>query len=148
MIDVRVQPEPFELAAESARLIAGRTDIGAVASFVGLVRGESEADALTLEHYPAMTQRALRNIADEAARRWPLHGITVIHRVGRLAPGEPIVLVLTAAAHRGEAFAACEFVMDYLKTCAPFWKKEEVAGEARWIEARAEDESAAARWRR
>jgi molybdopterin synthase catalytic subunit len=148
MIDVRVQPEPFDLAGESARLTAGRTDIGAVASFVGLVRGESEADALTLEHYPAMTEKALQCIADDAARRWPLMGITVVHRVGRLAPGEPIVLVLTAAAHRAEALAACEFLMDYLKTRAPFWKKEEVAGREGWVEARAEDECAAARWRR
>jgi molybdopterin synthase catalytic subunit len=146
MITVRVQAEPFDLAAETAALAAGRPDIGALATFTGLVRGKDEADALTLEHYPAMTERALREIAEEAARRWPILAGTVIHRHGRLAPGEPIVLVAIAAAHRGEAFAACEFLMDYLKTRAPFWKKEEVAGREAWVEARAEDESAAARW--
>ena len=146
MISVRVQAEAFDIAAEMQSLAAGRTDVGAIASFTGLVRGASPDDAMTLEHYPAMTEKALNAIAEEAARRWPLLGLTVIHRHGRLAPGDPIVLVLTAASHRGDAFAACEFLMDYLKTKAPFWKKEEVAGAARWVEARAEDDTAAARW--
>jgi molybdopterin synthase catalytic subunit len=146
-ITVRVQTEAFDATAETLAITAGRTDIGAVASFTGLVRGNEDAGALTLEHYPAMTERSLRDIAAEATQRWPLLGLTVIHRTGRLAPGAPIVLVIVAAAHRGAAFAACEFVMDYLKTRAPFWKKEEVAGTERWVEARDDDDTAARRWK-
>lgn len=146
MITVRVQTEAFDLGAETHALSDGRTDIGAVASFVGLVRG-GEIEAMTLEHYPAMTAKALKAIAAEAAGRWPLLGGTVIHRHGRLLPGDPIVLVAIAAAHRGDAFAACAFIMDYLKTGAPFWKKEETGGESRWVDARAEDEAARDRWR-
>ena len=147
MIRVRVQAGSFDVAAETAALTEGRTDIGAVASFIGLVRGAAD-DALTLEHYPAMTGKALNAIARTAADRWPLAAVTVIHRHGRLPPGEPIVLVLTAAAHRGDAFAACAYLMDQLKTKAPFWKKEETAGAAQWVDARAEDDAAAARWTR
>jgi molybdopterin synthase catalytic subunit len=145
MITVRVQTETFDLGEETRALSNGRTDIGAVASFVGLVRG-GEIEAMTLEHYPAMTAKALEAIAAEAAGRWPLLGGTVIHRHGRLLPGDPIVLVAIAAAHRGDAFAACAFIMDYLKTGAPFWKKEETGGESRWVDAKAEDEAARDRW--
>lgn len=145
MISVRVQTEAFDLGEETRALSDGRTDIGAVASFVGLVRG-GEIEAMTLEHYPAMTAKALEAIAAEAAERWPLLGGTVIHRHGRLLPGDPIVLVTIAAAHRGDAFAACAFIMDYLKTGAPFWKKEETGGESRWVDAKAEDEAARDRW--
>lgn len=145
MITVRVQTETFDLGVETRVLSNGRTDIGAVASFVGLVRG-GEIEAMTLEHYPAMTAKALEAIAAEAAERWPLLGGTVIHRHGRLLPGDPIVLVAIAAAHRGDAFAACAFIMDYLKTGAPFWKKEETGGESRWVDAKAEDEAARDRW--
>lgn len=145
MITVRVQTETFDLGVETRALSNGRTDIGAVASFVGLVRG-GEIEAMTLEHYPAMTAKALEAIAAEAAGRWPLLGGAVIHRHGRLLPGDPIVLVAIAAAHRGDAFAACAFIMDYLKTGAPFWKKEETGGESRWVDAKAEDEAARDRW--
>ena len=146
MITVRVQTEAFDLAAETRALSDGRTDVGAIASFVGLVRG-GEIEAMTLEHYPAMTAKALEAIAAEAAVRWPLLGGIVIHRHGRLLPGDPIVLVAIAAAHRGDAFAACAFIMDYLKTGAPFWKKEETGGESRWVDAKAEDDAARDRWR-
>ncbi|WP_300534395.1 molybdenum cofactor biosynthesis protein MoaE [Sphingosinicella sp.] len=145
MITVRVQTEAFDLAAETRALSDGRTDIGAIASFVGLVRG-GEIEAMTLEHYPAMTTKALEAIAGEARRRWPLLGGTVIHRHGRLLPGDPIVLVAIAATHRGDAFDACAFIMDYLKTGAPFWKKEETGGESRWVEAKTEDDTARDRW--
>ena len=144
---VRVQEAPFDVAAEMAALTAGRTDIGAVASFTGLCRADDGLTAMVLEHYPAMTQRALEAIAAEAAQRWPLTGCTVIHRVGRLEPGTPIVLVLTASAHRAAALDACAFLMDWLKTKAPFWKREELAaGGARWVEARDADTDAASRW--
>ena len=146
---IAVQQEAFDLGAEVDALRAGRTDIGAVASFVGLARDLNEGlgvSAMTLEHYPGMTEKALAAIVDDARRRWPLQDLTVIHRVGRLLPGDPIVLVAVAAAHRGEAFAACEFLMDYLKTRAPFWKKEETPGGERWVEARASDDEAAGRW--
>jgi len=145
MISVRVQTETFDLGTETRALSEGRTDIGAVASFVGLVRG-GEIEAMTLEHYPAMTAKALEAIAAEAAERWALLGGTVIHRHGRLLPGDPIVLVAIAAAHRGDAFAACAFIMDYLKTGAPFWKKEETGGASRWVEAKPEDDAARDRW--
>jgi molybdopterin synthase catalytic subunit len=146
---IAVQQEAFDLGAEVDALRAGRTDIGAVASFVGLARDLNEGlgvSAMTLEHYPGMTEKALGAIVEEARRRWPLQDVTVIHRVGRLLPGDPIVLVAVAAAHRGEAFAACEFLMDYLKTRAPFWKKEETPDGERWVEARASDDASAARW--
>ena len=125
----------------------GRSDIGAVASFVGQVRGDDGLTALTIEHYPGMTEREIARHVDDATRRWPLLGITVIHRIGRLLPGAPIVLVATAAAHRGPAFAACEFLMDYLKTRAPFWKQEERGDQHTWVEARASDGEAARRWK-
>lgn len=138
MIEVRVQPEPFDLAAEAAALTAGRTDIGALVTFTGLVRDH----VLSLEHYPGMTERQLRAVAAEACARWPLLGGTVVHRFGDLAPGDPIVLVAVAAAHRGAAFDAASFLMDWLKTRAPFWKR---SGEA-WVDAKASDNDAAARW--
>lgn len=136
---MRVQAEAFDLGVEAAALTVGRTDVGAVVTFIGLVRDV----ALTLEHYPGMTQRQLRAVADEAAARWPLLGGMVIHRHGMLAPGEPIVLVAVAAAHRAAAFEAASFLMDWLKTRAPFWKHEAGAG---WVEAKASDDAAAARW--
>ena len=147
---VRVQEAPFDLAAESAALTAGREDVGAVASFVGLCRADGGLSALVLEHYPGMTERAIAGIAAEACARWPLSGCTVVHRVGRLRPGEPIVLVLTASPHRAAALESCAFLIDWLKTGAPFWKREEFADgrEERWVEAKAEDDAAAARWAR
>jgi molybdopterin synthase catalytic subunit len=145
-INVHIQHEDFELADEIEALTAQTT--GAVASFVGLVRGGDDLDALVLEHYPGMTEREIGRIVEEACARWTLDGVTVIHRVGRLEAGARIVLVAVAAAHRGAAFAACQFVMDYLKTRAPFWKQEERGGEVRWIEAKASDDAAAGRWRK
>lgn len=144
---IRVQEAPFDLARESAALTEGRTDVGGVASFVGVCRADDGLQALVLEHYPGMTERAIARIAEEAVARWPLTGCTVIHRVGRLRPGEPIVLVLTASAHRTAALEGCAFLIDWLKTKAPFWKREEFAsGAERWVEAKAEDDAAAARW--
>jgi molybdopterin synthase catalytic subunit len=146
---VSVQEADFDVGAEIAALSAGRRDVGAVASFVGLVREANEGDrvsAMTLEHYPGMTERALGEIVAEAERRWPLLGLRVIHRVGRLQPGERIVFVGAASENRGAAFAACEFLMDYLKTRAPFWKREDTPQGARWVEARDSDDAAAARW--
>lgn len=144
---VLVQEAEFDIAAEMALLTDGRTDIGAVASFTGVCRSDDGLTAMVLEHYPAMTERAIARIADEAMERWPLTGCTVIHRVGRLVPGAPIVLVLAASAHRAAALEACAFLMDWLKTKAPFWKREEPReGAPRWVEARAEDDAAAARW--
>lgn len=145
MIEIRVQAGDFDPGAEIAGLHAGRDDIGAVASFVGLVRG-GEVAAMTLEHYPGMTERQLRDVADEAAARWPLQGVVVVHRYGRLVPGDRIVLVAVASPHRAAAFEACAFLMDWLKTQAPFWKREETADGARWVEAKADDDAAAARW--
>lgn len=147
---IRIQREDFDPGAEIAAL--GREaggGVGAVASFVGLVRSENDGTsvgAMTLEHYPGMTEKAIAAIVTEAKRRWQVRACTVIHRVGELAPGERIVLVAVASAHRGDAFAACEFIMDYLKTRAPFWKKERTSAGARWVEARAADDAAAARW--
>jgi molybdopterin synthase catalytic subunit len=134
-----------------ARLTATDPDIGAVVSFTGLVRqmtGDGPIREMALEHYPGMTERALEAIAAEAQSRWPLQGIRVIHRYGPLKPGDRIVLVLTASRHRKAAFEAAEFLMDYLKTRAPFWKKEDHAGDTRWVDARDTDDSAAARWRK
>jgi molybdopterin synthase catalytic subunit len=146
---VRVQTEDFDVGAEIARLRADNRKVGAVASFVGVVRDLSEgADvaAMTLEHYPGMTEKALEAIVAQAKSRWTLYEVLVIHRVGELRPADQIVLVAVASAHRGEAFAACEFVMDYLKTEAPFWKKEASAGGGRWVDARESDDAARARW--
>ncbi|HUF55763.1 MAG TPA: molybdopterin synthase catalytic subunit MoaE [Thermohalobaculum sp.] len=148
---VSVQAEDFDIGAEIARLTAGAADAGAVVSFTGLVRGgagEDAIEAMELEHYPAMTERALDAIVAEAERRWPLAGVRVIHRHGRLEPGARIVLVLTASRHRGAAFEAAEFLMDYLKTRAPFWKKEHGGKGAAWVDAREADDDAARRWER
>ena len=146
MATVQVQPAPFDTGAEMAALLAGRTDVGGVACFVGVVRGEG-IHAMTLEHYPGMTERALHSIASEAEARWDLVGCTVIHRYGRLLPGDPIVLVLAASRHRQAALDATAFLMDWLKTRAPFWKQEErVDGTAGWVKAREADDAAAARW--
>jgi len=147
---IRVQSETFDLGTEVDAMREGRTDIGAIASFVGLARDLNEGSgvaAMTLEHYPGMTEKALAALVDEANSRWTLLDVSVIHRVGRLLPGDPIVLVAVASSHRGEAFAACEFIMDFLKTRAPFWKKEETPSGERWVEARASDDAAAERWR-
>src|SRR4051812_29653953 len=138
---ISVQREDFDLTAE-VKLIKGSPKIGAIASFVGVVREV----AMALEHYPGMTERAIGKIVDEARARWQLLDCTVIHRYGELEPSDQIVLVAVASAHRGDAFAACEFIMDYLKTRAPFWKKEQGAQGARWVEARAADDAAAERW--
>ena len=147
MATVRVQEGTFDLAAESAVLSAGRTDVGGLASFVGLCRADDGLEALVLEHYPGMTERALAGIAAEAEARWPLTGCTVIHRHGRILPGEPIVLVLAASRHRTAALEACAFLIDWLKTGAPFWKHEEFAGGAtRWVAAKDSDDAAAAKW--
>ncbi|MEQ1592337.1 MAG: molybdopterin synthase catalytic subunit MoaE [Thiobacillaceae bacterium] len=147
---IAIQTEPFDVGIETAAISQSRTDIGAIASFVGLARdmnSGSEVSAMTLEHYPAMTSKALAAIVDQAMQRWPLLDVSVIHRVGRLLPGDPIVLVIVAASHRAEAFAACEFLMDYLKTQAPFWKKESTPEGERWVDARESDNAAADRWR-
>ena len=147
MARIQVQEALFDMAAESAALTAGRTDVGGVASFLGVCRGDDGLAAMVLEHYPGMTERALGRIAAEAEASWPLTGCTVIHRVGRILPGEPIVLVLTASAHRAAALESCAFLIDWLKTKAPFWKREEFAdGDARWVAAKNEDDAAAARW--
>ena len=142
---VRLQREDFDIGAEIARLSQGRTDVGAVASFTGICRGGDIA-AMTLEHYPGMAEAEIERHVQEAEQRWPLLGVTVIHRYGRLVPGDNIVLVATASQHREAAFAAAEFLMDYLKTRAPFWKKEERAGGDGWVEARQSDAAAAERW--
>jgi molybdopterin synthase catalytic subunit len=147
---VRVQAEDFDVGRELASLTQGRTDVGGLASFVGLVRASndgSSVDGMTLEHYPGMTEKALADICAQAHSRWDLIDSLVIHRVGHLSPGDRIVLVGVASAHRGEAFEACEFIMDYLKTRAPFWKKEDTADGERWVEARASDDVAAGRWK-
>lgn len=146
---VRVQAEPFDAAREEARLRDGRRDIGAILSFTGLCRDEDgPLAALEIEHYPGMAEAEIARVAQAALARWPLLGLTVIHRFGLIRPGEKIVLVVAAARHRGEAFAAAEFMMDYLKTSAPFWKKEHRAdGSAGdWVEAKAADDAAALRW--
>jgi molybdopterin synthase catalytic subunit len=148
---VRVQEASFDAGAEIAALTAGRRDVGAVATFIGVVRDRNEGDAvghMTLEHYPGMTERALEAICAEAESRWKLIDVRVVHRVGTLAPGEAIVFVGVSSAHRGAAFAACEFVMDFLKTQAPFWKREDTPAGSRWVEARASDDQAAGRWKR
>ena len=146
---IKVQDAPFDVGAELAALSAGRTDIGAVASFTGLVRdvaGDRQISAMTLEHYSGMTEKKLAEIDAEAQRRWPLEASLIIHRYGRLEPGEQIVLVVTASAHRAAALESCAFLIDWLKTKAPFWKLEETGGEAKWVDARATDDKAAERW--
>jgi molybdopterin synthase catalytic subunit len=143
---VRLQSTDFDAAAETALLTRGRTDVGAVVTFTGICRGDEAMAAMTLEHYPGMAEAEIARHVAEAEARWPLLGVTVIHRHGRLTPGDNIVLVATAACHRGDAFAAAEFLMDYLKTRAPFWKQEERAEGAAWVEAKSADDSAADRW--
>jgi molybdopterin synthase catalytic subunit len=146
---VRVQTQDFDVGAEMAALRRANPKIGAVASFIGVVRDVNEGDAvhgMTLEHYPGMTERALEKIVAEAKSRWDIIDVLVVHRVGTLMPTDQIVLVAVTGAHRGEAFAACEFVMDYLKTRAPFWKREQTPEGMRWVEARSADDAAAQRW--
>jgi molybdopterin synthase catalytic subunit len=148
---IRVQKEGFDPGREIAALTEGRTDVGGVASFVGVVRAGHAGAALssmTLEHYPGMTEKQLAAIEDEARSRWPLQACLIIHRVGRLLPGERIVLVATASAHRAAALESCAFLIDWLKTKAPFWKKEETTDGERWVETRASDDEAAERWAR
>jgi molybdopterin synthase catalytic subunit len=154
MNEISVQEADFDVGDEIAALSAGDAMAGAVASFVGLVRADKLAEgsagagvtAMTLEHYPGMTESALAGIVAEARRRWALRRVRVIHRVGRMLPGERIVFVGVGSSHRGDAFAACEFIMDYLKTQAPFWKKEETPEGGRWVDARESDDHAASRW--
>jgi molybdopterin synthase catalytic subunit len=153
---IRVQEADFDIGAELAQLTDGRRDIGGVACFVGLVRdmlrkpeaGEESITAMTLEHYPGMTEKRLAEIEAEARARWPLEGSLIIHRVGRLLPGERIVLVATASSHRQAALESCQFLIDWLKTQAPFWKLEETSSGSHWVAARASDDQAAERWRR
>ena len=152
---IRVQREDFDPGAELAGFAAGNTAVGGICTFVGVVREREggQADdggigAMTLEHYPGMTEKELARIEDEARRRWPLEDVLVIHRHGRLVPGDRIVLVATASAHRKAAFESCEFLIDWLKTRAPFWKKEETTAGARWVAAKESDDAAAGRWKR
>ena len=146
---VRLQREAFDVAAETAALTRGRTDIGALVTFTGICRGAESGEpiaALTLEHYPGMAEAEIARHVEEAKSRWPLLGVTVVHRYGRIEPGENIVLVVTASSHREAAFAAAEFLMDYLKTRAPFWKQVESAAGRAWVDAKDADDTAAARW--
>jgi molybdopterin synthase catalytic subunit len=149
-VSVRVQTEDFDIGAEIAQLRKGNAKIGAIASFIGLVRDINEGDhvsTMTLEHYPGMTEKALEEIVAQAKSRWDIYDALVVHRVGKLVPLDQIVLVVVTSAHRGDAFDACEFLMDYLKTQAPFWKKEHTEKGARWVDARESDDAAAARWK-
>ena len=146
---VRIQREPFDIGAEAAKLTRGRTDAGAVVTFTGICRGDENGQpiaALTLEHYPGMAEAEIERHVAEAAERWPLIGVTVIHRYGRIAPGEDIMMVVTVSSHRAAAFAAADFLMDYLKTRAPFWKQVEKADGKIWVEAKTSDDAAAERW--
>jgi len=146
---IKVQREDFDSQAVVDALRAGRADIGAVVTFVGLVRDTAQSElisAMELEHYPGMTEKALRDIVEQAHQRWQLQGASIIHRVGKLKPAEQIVLVAVASPHRGEAFQACEFMMDFLKTRAPFWKKEYTEQGAHWVDARESDDAALKRW--
>jgi len=148
---IKVQREDFDIGAELARLTDGNTKVGGLAMFVGLVRdlaNSGELSAMTLEHYPGMTERRLAEIEAEARSRWPLEGVLVIHRYGRLEPGDRIVLVATTSSHRQAALESCAFLIDWLKTKAPFWKLEEGAGGAEWVEARTSDDRAAEKWKR
>jgi molybdopterin synthase catalytic subunit len=145
---IRIQTEDFDIAALHRELLAGRSDVGAIASFIGLVR-DLEGDPLqqmTLEHYPGMTESALQDIASRAQRRWEIVDLGIVHRVGALAPADQIVLVSVLSSHRADAFAACQFIMDYLKTEAPFWKKEVSEQGAKWVESRASDDQAREKW--
>ncbi|HEU0290836.1 MAG TPA: molybdopterin synthase catalytic subunit MoaE [Burkholderiales bacterium] len=147
---VKIQTADFDVSAEIAALRRGNPKVGAVASFVGVVRDVNEGDAvaeMVLEHYPGMTEKAIEEIIGQARGRWNIIDALVVHRVGLLKPADQIVLVVVTSGHRGDAFAACEFIMDYLKTRAPFWKKEQAGGGARWVEAREADDIAAERWR-
>jgi molybdopterin synthase catalytic subunit len=148
-VTIRIQQADFDIAGEIAALTKGRTDIGAVVSFSGICRDDEKGEAiaaLTLEHYPGMAEAEIARHAETAMSRWPLTGLSVVHRVGRITPGENIVLVLTASKHRQAAFQAAEFLMDYLKANAPFWKREESAKGTSWVDARSHDDAAAARW--
>ena len=148
-VTIRIQTGDFDVNHEIAALTASRTDIGAVVTFSGICRGPEAGDAttaLTLEHYPGMAEAEIARHAEQAMARWPLTGITIVHRVGRIVPGENIMVVLTASAHRQAAFQAAEFLMDYLKAHAPFWKREETAEGAGWVAAKTDDDDAAARW--
>ncbi|KAB2886544.1 MAG: molybdopterin synthase catalytic subunit MoaE [Pseudorhodoplanes sp.] len=148
-VTIRLQREDFDAGAEMARLVGGRTDIGAVVTFSGICRDHEDGrgvTAMTLEHYPGMAEDEIARHVAEAQSRWPLQGVTVIHRYGRMTPGDNIVLVVTASAHRDAAFAAAEFLMDFLKTRAPFWKREEHGGAASWVDAKESDDHAARRW--
>jgi molybdopterin synthase catalytic subunit len=148
---IRLQREDFDVATEQQLLARGRPDVGAVVTFTGICRGGEGAyaiTAMTLEHYPGMAEQEIAHHVAEAEQRWPLMGVTIIHRYGRLVPGDNIVLVVTAAAHRGDAFAAAEFLMDFLKTKAPFWKLEERVDDKNWVSAKDQDDLAAERWKR
>ena len=147
MRTIRIQTEIFDVNAEIVALTKGRSDIGAVVTFSGHVRGDGGLTSMTLEHYPGMTEREIARHAEEAEKRWPLLGLTIIHRVGKLAPGAPIVLVAVASSHRQAAFEAAEFLMDYLKARAPFWKEESRGGTTAWVEGRAADEDQVRRWK-
>jgi molybdopterin synthase catalytic subunit len=146
--NIHIQVEDFDVSDEVDALTAEAPQTGAVATFTGYVRGDNGLTALTLEHYPGMTEHEISRIAADAAKRWSLTGVTIIHRVGRLEVGERIVLVAVASSHRAAAFEACEFLMDYLKTRAPFWKLEERGGQSGWVDAKASDDAAAERWRK
>ncbi|MCC9620799.1 molybdopterin synthase catalytic subunit MoaE [Thalassospira sp. MA62] len=149
MARITVQQDDFDPGAELAALTDGRADIGATVSFVGLVRdlhGGDQVSSLTLDHYPGMTERELEKIAQQASDRWPLDDVRIVHRVGRMLPGERIVLVIVASAHRRAAFEACDFIMDFLKTRAPFWKREETPNGDHWVDAKASDDADADRW--
>lgn len=148
-VTIRIQSDDFDIAAEIAALTKAKADIGAVVSFSGICRsgeGDKAIAAMTLEHYSGMAEAEIARHVHEATSRWPLHGVTVIHRYGRVVPGDNIVLVLAVSKHREAAFQAAEFLMDYLKTNAPFWKSEERAGDTQWVDAQAHDDDAAARW--
>ncbi|MEQ8267259.1 MAG: molybdenum cofactor biosynthesis protein MoaE [Parvibaculum sp.] len=144
---IRVQTEDFDIGAEVAALTRGRTDIGAVVTFSGLVRGTGGIASMELEHYPGMTEKELARIEAEANARWPLQASLIIHRVGRLSPGDNIVLVVTASLHRQAAFESASFLMDYLKTSAPFWKREDTGDKSQWVDARESDDTAMAKWK-
>jgi len=149
MSDVRIQTEDFDLSIEMAQLRAGNAKVGAIVNFVGTVRDLNEGASVAemeLEHYPGMTEQSIQAIIDQAKQRWPIYHALVIHRVGPLKPMDQIVLVAVTSPHRGEAFSACEFIIDYLKTEAPFWKKEQTPGGARWVDARTSDDDALRKW--
>lgn len=151
MREIRVQTEPFDLVTEQEALWRGNSRVGALVTFVGLMRDLNDGlciSRMTLEHYPGMTEKSLETIAKEACQRWPLEGVRIVHRVGTLEPQDQIVFVGVASQHRGDAFRACEFLIDYLKTQAPFWKKELTPQGSRWVESRESDSEAAARWQR